>query len=171
MNTPTESEEFQQVRRLLALKRHEQPPSGYFNGFSRQVILRIQSGEARQRVSWLERLQSEVPWLQRLWSALDAKPMLAGAFGVTVCGLLVGGLVYSYQVEPASGDPLVEAPADPSAVFVANRSLNPRPAGLPVELIASTGVSNAMLTEARTSLFEQTRPITPRANFSVTPDF
>ncbi len=96
----TDQENFEQLRRLLVLKRYEQPPPGYFDRFSRDVIDRIRSGEQLLETSWFERLGWEAPWLQRLWSVFDAKPILAGALGVAVCGLLVSGIVYSEQVEP-----------------------------------------------------------------------
>ncbi|PYJ05511.1 MAG: hypothetical protein DME25_08320, partial [Verrucomicrobia bacterium] len=82
-----ESQDFTQLRRLLALKRHEQPPPGYFHDFSRQVVVRIRAGatgDPESAMVW------EVPWLRRLWAAFETKPILAGAFGVLVCGLLLG---------------------------------------------------------------------------------
>jgi hypothetical protein len=90
-----ESENFEPLRRLLALKRHEQPPPGYFNDFSRQVILRIKAGERGEQANLIERLLAEAPWIQRLWQALEARPILAGACGVAVCGLMLTGVLYS----------------------------------------------------------------------------
>src|ERR1039458_1629385 len=83
-----DSENFEQLRRLLALKRHEQPPPGYFTGFSSQVIARIKLGEKGEQGALFERLFGEAPWLQRIWAAFEAKPILAGVFAVAICGLL-----------------------------------------------------------------------------------
>lgn len=93
-----DSQDFESLRRLLALKRHEQPPPGYFNDFSSQVIARIKAGD-RGEESPLERLFWEAPWLQRLWAALETKPVMAGAFGAAVCALLIVGVVYSGRVD------------------------------------------------------------------------
>jgi len=46
MSMSSEPENFEALRRLLVIKRHEQPPPGYFNDFSRQVISRIRADEA-----------------------------------------------------------------------------------------------------------------------------
>jgi hypothetical protein len=55
-----DTENFQQLRRVLALKRYEQPPPGYFNDFSSQVIARIKLSERESALSlsvvW------EAPW-------------------------------------------------------------------------------------------------------------
>jgi hypothetical protein len=113
MNMTPDQENFESLRRLLALKRYEQPPPGYFNRFSRDVIERIRSGEQLIEASWFERLGWEAPWLQRVWSIFDTKPLLAGALGVAVCGLLVSGIVYSEQVEPAQTSFATAAPEPP----------------------------------------------------------
>src|SRR2546425_1013737 len=95
MSMTPETENFEQLRRLLALKRHEQPPPGYFNNFSRQVIARIEDGERADDALGFGRWIWEGIWLQRLWEALETKPALAGVFGVAVCGLLIAGVIYS----------------------------------------------------------------------------
>ena len=83
MNDP-HTEEFEQLRKLLALKRYEQPHPRYFNTFSQQVLARIQAGERGSERS---------SWLNRLWAALESKPVLAGSLGLAVCVFLIGGFV------------------------------------------------------------------------------
>jgi hypothetical protein len=103
-----EQENFEQLRRLLAWKRHEQPPPGYFNDFSRQVRARII--EADGEVSAEELLVWEAPWLQRIWAAFQAQPILAGAFGVIVCGLLVSGIAFSENTQATPNVALFPTP-------------------------------------------------------------
>src|SRR3954469_13157033 len=95
MNMSPEQENFDSLRRLLALKRHEQPPPGYFQHFSAQVISRIQAGERVDRSGFWASLSWEAPWLQQLWRAFDTKPIMAGALGMAVCGLLVSAIAFS----------------------------------------------------------------------------
>src|SRR5262245_42358307 len=82
----SESENFEQLRRLLALKRHEQPPPRYFVDFSSQVLARIRAEEAGTHRS------TEGTWWQRLWTAFEMKQAFAGVFGVAVCAVLVSGM-------------------------------------------------------------------------------
>lgn len=89
--------DFRDVTRLLALKRHEQPPPGYFSRFSREVITGIKAAATDERSSGLG-------WLQRLWIALETKPIAAGSFGAAVCGLMLGGLLFSDSSEPSFGN-------------------------------------------------------------------
>ena len=114
-------ENFDPLARLLALKRHEQPPPGYFHSFSRQVIARIEAGERGQDGSAFDRFW-EAAWLQRLWAALEAKPIVAGAVGVAACLILLVGVIYS-GTEPAgiaqSGPESIQSPAE-SMLSLAN---------------------------------------------------
>jgi hypothetical protein len=122
-----DTENFEQLRRLLALKRHEQPPPGYFNDFSRQVIVRIKAGERGQEGNFLERLTWEAPWLQRLWSAFEARPILAGACGVAVCGLMITGVLYSDRadVSPVALVPVADYGTPPGALTSISPSEQP----------------------------------------------
>jgi len=95
MSMSPETENFDQLRRLLALKRHEQPPPGYFHHFSSQVIARIEAGERADDPVGFVRFIWEGVWLQRLWDAIETKPALAGVFGAAVCGFLVAGVIYT----------------------------------------------------------------------------
>jgi hypothetical protein len=94
MSMHPEQDNFEDLRRLLALKRHEQPPPGYFNRFSREVIVRIQAGDFGEETAG-KRFFWDFPLLQRLWDALEARPALSGAFGVAVLGFLTAGFLLS----------------------------------------------------------------------------
>jgi hypothetical protein len=92
-----ENQDFENLRRLLKLKRYEQPPPRYFSDFSGQVINRIRAGYPEARSESLAAAW-ELPWLQRVLSVFEAKPILAGAFGAVVVGVLIGGAVYSDEI-------------------------------------------------------------------------
>jgi hypothetical protein len=85
---------FDALRRLLQLKRHEQPPPGFYDDFPRQVIRRIQARED----------STGVHWLVALWQTLTARPVLSTAAAFSCCALMVAGLLYSYNLKP---DPAV----------------------------------------------------------------
>ena len=88
-----EQDDFSDLRRLLTLKRYEQPPPGFFRDFSQQVIIRIRAGERIEHFSIWEALSWEAPWLQRIWSAVETRPIFAGGVGVAICGLLMAGML------------------------------------------------------------------------------
>ncbi|HEU5397122.1 MAG TPA: hypothetical protein VFV81_08135 [Verrucomicrobiae bacterium] len=79
------NDEFESLRQLLALKRHEVPPPGYFNRFSDNVLARIQAAEQ----------EAALPWFVRLLHLLELKPAFAGGFASAVCLLLLFGIVYA----------------------------------------------------------------------------
>lgn len=86
---------FQNLNRLLKLKRHEVPPPGYFNNFSSEVIARIKAGESRAADSFIEQLKDRSPWLYNLVHIFDARPGLIGGLATSACLLLVFGVVMS----------------------------------------------------------------------------
>jgi hypothetical protein len=88
---------FESLRRLMALKRHETPPPGYFENFSSDVMARIRAGDAGQA----ESAARQLPWLFRLLSAFEAKPAFAGAFASALCLLLLFGIVFAERPDVA----------------------------------------------------------------------
>lgn len=84
-----EPENFENIRRLLAWKRHERPPRGFFRRFPEQVATRIE-GETQFR---------NKRWWNRWWNEWDAKPAFACCFGGLVAAVLVAGVAVSEQVE------------------------------------------------------------------------
>jgi hypothetical protein len=160
-------ENFEELRRLLAVKRHEQPPPGYFDGFSRQVITRIQAGEARASESFLQRWMSRAPWLQSLWNGFEAKPIVAGAFGVGVCGLLVIGLVSSERIDDAVPSTLSPDSESPQAIF-ANVPNQSGAGSLFERALTDRSVTGSVFTaQSKTSIFDEIRPHVQPVSFSV----
>ncbi len=80
-----------EVQRILALKRHEQPPPSFFAGFSDRVIEGIQTAGPAPRPTLRQRLSAE----------FYGVPIYVCAAGVAVCGLLAAGLIISLRVGPA----------------------------------------------------------------------
>ncbi len=84
---------FESLRRLMALKRHETPPPGYFDYFSRQVLQRIRAGDTGKSANWMEELLGQAPWLEKWLQAFNIKPVFASAFAGALCLLLILGII------------------------------------------------------------------------------
>ncbi|HZT23777.1 MAG TPA: hypothetical protein VFB55_12800 [Verrucomicrobiae bacterium] len=152
--------QFQALRQLLALKRHEVPPPGYFDRFSGEVLARIRAGETGGRDNLAERL----PWLVRLLQALESQPAFAGALASALCLLLVGGLLYAERPD-ATIQPLLLPPGGAPALNVAVAPPLSAPPAVTAGLISATNpVFNPqpMATPEAVALFgNPTAPLQP----------
>ena len=83
-------DDFAELRRLLAVKRHERPPPGYFDHFSDRVIRRLEDdGEVEENSQW-----------QQFLRLLSAKPVLACFYGGFVAAVLLVGFKISEGMTP-----------------------------------------------------------------------
>ena len=87
----SQSDNFEQIRKLLSLKRYEQPPPGYFESLSARIVSRIESAESDRPGLW-----------ERLGFAFGSKPAFVCALGVVVCGLFCIGILSTLQGTAAS---------------------------------------------------------------------
>lgn len=92
-------ENFEQLKKLLKLKRHETPPPGYFEDFSSNLIARIEAEDARP---------APAGW-RRFFAGLDTSPIMVGAYGVIVASLVIVGV----QMAGRAGSP-DDITSDPS---------------------------------------------------------
>ena len=102
----TQNDQFEALRKLLALKKYEQPPPRFFQEFSGKVIARLHALESARPATWLQRLGLD----------LDFRPAMMGAFGVVVCGLLLVGVLTSMGSSEPSANGFTVA-GDPTALF------------------------------------------------------
>lgn len=80
------------LRRLLALKRHETPPPGFFDRLPAKVLHQIESARSAP-----ESLGA------RLWRTLVQEPMAAASYAALGIGaLLFGGSVFQVATDPTS---------------------------------------------------------------------
>ncbi|HEY1661535.1 MAG TPA: hypothetical protein VGI03_03885 [Verrucomicrobiae bacterium] len=132
-----ENENFEALRRLLALKRHEIPPPGYHHNFSSQVISRLRLGEHRSNDT-----AQEMPWFLRFIQLFDAKPAFAGVFASALCLLLVFGIVNAERPDVSASQPLLMQTADNTAPIgsVTSTAVTPssQPAAQPMLALNST---------------------------------
>jgi len=80
--------EFEALRKLLALKRHEQPPPGYFNRLPDQIAARLARGEGKSRF-WEDFLGQFV-----------FRPAFSYGFALAAFGALAASMVYSVTMQP-----------------------------------------------------------------------
>ena len=153
---------FESLRRLLALKRREIPPPGYFNNFSSQVIARIRS-DGYDRAS--KQMASEAPWLLKLLRMFEAKPAFAVAFASSLCLLLLLGTIFAEQPESAP-QPLLQASTQAGTPFVASLSpVDLTPSASQTGIIASTNPVFDLQPVA--SLFGDQNPLVQQVSFNV----
>jgi hypothetical protein len=151
--------DFESLRRLLAFKRHENPPPGYFNRFSGQVIGRIHAG-ANHNGS--KKLAGHAPWLLKLLQIFETKPAFAIAFASTLCLLLLMGIIFAGQPE-STPQPLLQADSQPVAPFLSQADMTA--SANPNGNIAST---NPVLNlQPVASLFGPQNPLAQQVNFKV----
>jgi hypothetical protein len=93
------TEDFDKLRKLLKLKRYEQPPPGYFGRFSGLVITRIER-EAESEGAW-----AEAPWLKKFLRIIESSPVVGGLFGSGLCALVIFGIAMANQADKISTGP------------------------------------------------------------------
>lgn len=106
MRMENDNENFDQLKKLLALKKHELPPPGYFNKLPGEIVSRIRT-ERSVHADPMAKLNAEAPWLMRFWQTLEAKPVFAGAFGAAICSLVLAGIFFA---EKPPGNPTLARP-------------------------------------------------------------
>lgn len=147
MSMSSEQDNFEQLRRLLALKRHETPPPGYFDRFSLQVSARIRAGEGAH-----PSVLAPFGWFQRLWELFERKPVFAGAFGAAVSAIIVWGVVTTEVIDttaPAFAENMT------SQLPLGSRRLSSTPPLLGQASLASFSSTNGIITSQRSaSLFD-----------------
>jgi len=113
------------VRRLLALKRHECPPQGYFGKLSDEIMARLKSPSPAQPARYSN-------WRQ-WWFDFGCRPILLGAYSVSVCGVLLLGIAAAILVRDQPLRAQAEHYPLGCAVLVAlpEKSPAPVPAALP----------------------------------------
>jgi hypothetical protein len=122
---------FESLRRLLALKRRETPPPGYFNNFSSQVMARIRAGDTEAADSWSDRLFASMPWLRGVLQAVETRPAFAGGFATALCALLLFGAVIAQRPDSAATAFLPPATPEAASFAAAAPAVQTAP-GLPV---------------------------------------
>jgi len=99
----TGTEDFDKLRKLLKLKRHEQPPPGYFSRFSGLVITRLErEGES-------DGVLTDVPWLRKLIRLFESSPVAAGLFGSAICALAIYGVTIANKTQGVAAVALAPA--------------------------------------------------------------
>jgi len=151
--------QFDDLRRALKLKRHEQPPPGYFRSLSSQVITRLRENDVHDRARALDAASWEAPWLTRMLDFFQGRPIYSGALGAAACLLLLGGIFYTSAPGPAPATADMQGLGTPQ---------NLTGVGLAVTGDGSAGANQLGALPPGTTLFDKARPLQSAPVFSST---
>ena len=84
------SENFDELKRLLAVKRHEVPPPGFHRDLRERILNQIAEEDGAKAVGW---------W-RRLVESFELRPALSSGFAAGLCGILVAGVYWGVQSGP-----------------------------------------------------------------------
>jgi len=154
--------QFEPLRRLLALKRHETPPPGYFNTFSSRVISRIRAGEGARSEGVAEGLS----WLLGLVESFQFKPAFAGAFASVLGLFLIFGIVYAERSE-STPQPMFQAEIGNNSPLLA--SVSPTALAQPADQVGGIVASADPVLNFQTaaSPFQPQNPLAQPVSFSL----
>ena len=127
---PQNPDEFESLKKLLALKRHEEPPPGYFDRLPGEIRARIAHAQA-----------SPEPWWRRWLASWDLSPALPTSYAVVAVTLVVGGIWMTKQPVAEGGPQIVTTPvpsvdANLTNTIIASNAAPPglfNPPSLPVQ--------------------------------------
>lgn len=83
--------------KLLALKRYETPPRGFFDELHSEIMHKV--ARIRSEPECLEDLK----WGQRLIELLELRPILVGIAGAGICLLCILAVLYSQRIRVTPG--------------------------------------------------------------------
>jgi hypothetical protein len=96
---PQNPDEFEAVKKLLALKRHEEPPPGYFDRLPDEIRARIAHTQTHPE-----------PFRRRWLEAWDLSPALATSYAAIASVLVLCGFWLANQTGPQGGQQVVTTP-------------------------------------------------------------
>ena len=127
-----DQENFEALRKLLALKKYEQPPPRYFSELPSRIWTR------------LEREPETSSFWQRFFPNWELSPAIAYSFGLLACATLVFGISYSLKT---GTEQVVARP-------ISNDNL-----GMPVPQVATKQSSGLSLSNYQPAQMASTNPV------------
>jgi hypothetical protein len=156
---------FEELKQLLKLKRHEIPPPGYFHNFSGNVIAGIRAerdGTAKSR-------PVSTNWFTRLLNIFETRPGLVGGFATSLVLVLVGGVVITDHSDSDSANiftpnPTADASSSMASATMPGASVNYASANNSGGISISTNPITSL--QPVSSLFGQANPLFQSASFA-----
>lgn len=125
--------DFSRLQKLLAAKRHEQPPPGYLDRLPGQITARLRAEAAAQ----------PEPWWRQLLASFQTKPAWAIAFSFLALGALTTGILLAPHLQKEADVPPTDGTAVAATIAVGEPSQASNNVALQLPLDGSTNTSNS----------------------------